>query len=158
MMPTLPQIAQQVELSLKTRAPLTYQEMQRQGTLPAFLADQSEQMEDSYLQAFAAARTKLLSQKLSQQELEDRLYQAQTSLWEQTRAEFLDFQDSPEQKAAAVSVNLDVQRKLKQQHARWMEDCPEQDRAEMEWFWETEQRQTALNRILDEMDLEHLQS
>lgn len=156
MIPTLPQIAQQVELSLKTRAPLTYQEMQQQGTLPAFLADQSEQMEDSYLQAFAAARTKLLSQKLSQQELEDRLNRAQTELWEQTRAEFLDFQDSPEQKAEAASVNLDVQRRLKQRHDKWMKDCPEQDREEMEQFWKAEQRQRELNWILEEMELDHL--
>lgn len=154
MIPTLPRIRQQAELSLKTRAPLTYQEMTQDGTLTTFLDDLSNQMEQSYQTAFAEARTMILSKNPSPEEAQSQLYQAQDRLWEQTQAEFLDFADSPEQKAAALEAHPEVQKRLRQLHARWMKDCPEKDREEMESFWQTEQRQTSLNRILDELEMD----
>lgn len=93
--PSQPQIEKMVGLALKEQAPQTYKELKTEGKLSTFLAEYAQEMEESYLQAYGEASLKILAESNPQgyEERVKSLHQAQREIWEQTRADWLEFSD-----------------------------------------------------------------
>jgi hypothetical protein len=85
---------QMIEQALKDKAPKTYRELNQAGKLKEFVANQEEQMMESYQRAWSEVTTETAMSKVSNPM--ERL-QAQTMgesrVWEETLATFLEFAD-----------------------------------------------------------------
>ncbi|GFE56411.1 hypothetical protein [Geobacter sp. AOG1] len=85
---------QMIEQAMKDKAPKMFRELKAAGKLQSFLGDHEAAMMESFYEAYAEARTPILSRTDPDQlKREQDLFAAQREAWDDAIATWTEFQD-----------------------------------------------------------------